>query len=142
MTRTLILAAAALLVQAAAINGPAPAQTRLRTPPAQPAPPPEYVPPYEAQILRLAEVMGALTVLRELCGNADGKLWRGRMAELMESEAVTPGRRERFAGAFNLGFSDYQQSYARCTDSARIAIDRLLDEGGRITREINSRYGG
>ena len=43
--------------------------------PAQEAPPP----PYEPQLLRLSEILGALSWLREICGDKDGEQWRASM---------------------------------------------------------------
>ena len=46
----------------------------------QPAPAPEPPPPYEPQLLRLAEIMGALAYLRDLCGGHDGDAFHAKMA--------------------------------------------------------------
>ena len=111
--------------------------------PAEPVPrqadPP---PPYEPQLLRLAEVMGALAYLRDLCGQKDGEKWRARMAALLEVEASTEARKERLAGAYNKGFSGYETIYKSCTSNAELVIDRYLDEGGRIARDVTNKYGG
>lgn len=118
------------------------------TPAPQPLPPaPEPPPaPYEPQLLRLSEIMGALSFLRDLCtetGQAsDGPLWRQRMGELIEAEATTQARKERLAGAFNRGFRSFQQNYRRCTPSAKLAIERYVQEGAKLTRDVTNRYGG
>lgn len=104
-----------------------------------PEPPP---PPYEPQLLRLSEIIGALAFLRPLCAGKDEQEWRVRMTELIEAEASTQPRKERLAGAFNRGFREYGQVYRRCTPSAELAIDRFLAEAGSLTRELASRYGG
>ncbi|MBV9634662.1 MAG: TIGR02301 family protein [Methylobacteriaceae bacterium] len=106
------------------------------TPPREPAPP-----PYEPQLLRLAEIIGALAYLRELCGEGDGAEWRKRMSSLIEAEGKTEMRKEALAGAFNRGFRGYELTYHSCTASAGVVIGRYLEEGGRIAREITSRYG-
>src|SRR4051794_24327109 len=64
----------------------------------QPEPPP---PPYEPQLLRLSEIMGALAFLRPLCGSKDEDEWRGRMTRLIDAEASTQPRKERLAGSYN-----------------------------------------
>jgi uncharacterized protein (TIGR02301 family) len=112
-----------------------------------PAPPPagtdgEGMPPYEPQIERLAERLGTLALLRDLCGNGDAAEFRNRMAALIDAEARTGPRRDRLAGAFNHGYRGYAASYRRCTASAQLVITRALAEADRLTRELATRYGG
>jgi uncharacterized protein (TIGR02301 family) len=99
-------------------------------------------PPYEPQLLRLSEILGALSYLRDICTAHDGDAWRAKMAALLEAEAKTQTRRERLAGAFNRGFRGYEVIYRTCTPNADTVIARYLNEGGRIARDINYRYGG
>ena len=95
-------------------------------------------PPYEPQALRLAEILGALAYLGDLCGaKAD---WRGKMQQFLEAEAKTAYRKERLAGTFNRSFHDYEQSYQACTPNAQIVIDRFLAEGGKLAHEIVNRF--
>jgi uncharacterized protein (TIGR02301 family) len=105
-----------------------------QNPQAPEAPPP----PYEPQILRLAEILGALAYLDDLCGSKSD--WRLRMQQFLEAEAKTPERKERFAGSFNRSFHDYEQSYQTCTPNAQIIIGRFLSEGGRIARDVVNRF--
>jgi uncharacterized protein (TIGR02301 family) len=109
-----------------------------------PAPPPaaERPPPYEPQLLRLAEMTGALAYLRNLCGAGDGEKFRARMAELLEAEGVSDARRDLLAGAYNRGFRDYQTTYRMCTPAASAVIDRYLTETARLAAEVAGRYGG
>lgn len=99
-------------------------------------------PPYEPQLLRLAEIMGALSYLRDLCGAADGQLWRNKMAALLDAEAQSVSRKERMAGAFNRGFRGFETIYRTCTPNAELVISRYLDEGGKLARDVQNRYGG
>ncbi len=99
-------------------------------------------PPYEPQLLRLAELMGALTYLRDLCQDNDGPVWRAKMAGIIEAESASPARKERLAGAFNEGFRGYETTYRTCTPNAVAIIARSIDEGARLAHEIGNRYGG
>jgi uncharacterized protein (TIGR02301 family) len=99
-------------------------------------------PPYEPQLLRLAEILGALSYLRDICSARDGEAWRSKMSTLLDAEAQTQTRRERLAGAFNRGFRGYEVIYRTCTPNAETVIARYLNEGGRLARDINYRYGG
>jgi uncharacterized protein (TIGR02301 family) len=131
------LAAGPLAAQTPAAKGapPAPAPTE---PPAPAEPPP----PYEPQLLRMAEVVGALSYLRDLCGEGDGAAFRAKFAALLDTEGTTPARKETLAGAFNRGLRDYELTYHACTPAAREIVARFLDEAARIARDVANRYGG
>jgi len=98
-------------------------------------------PPYETQMTRLTEVLGALSFLRDLCGAGDGEDWRVKMSALLDAEAPNGLRREKFIASFNRGFRGYELAYRACTPNAKIAISRYLDEAERISRDITYRYG-
>ena len=49
-------------------------------------PPPPDDRPYDAKLLRLAEILGAVHYLRELCGAQEGQLWREQMKEIVKNE--------------------------------------------------------
>jgi len=100
----------------------------------------EIPPPYEPQLLRLAEILGALSYLRDICGSPDAATWRTRMEALLDAETKTPLRREHLAGAFNRGFHGYELSYKSCTDNARVVIERFSNEGETIAHDIANRY--
>ncbi|MBS7698317.1 MULTISPECIES: TIGR02301 family protein [unclassified Chelatococcus] len=103
---------------------------------------PEERPLYEGQMLRLAEVLGALSFLRNLCGANDAPQWYEKMRALIDAEASTAAERERLAGSYNRGFNGYALTYRRCNASAQAAITRFLDEGARLATTISSRFGG
>lgn len=96
--------------------------------------------PFESQLVRLAEILGSLHYLRNLCGE-DGQDWRGRMEALLEAENPDEARRARFVASFNRGYRSFQTSYAVCTDSAIAAIARYIREGEALTRDTAARYG-
>jgi uncharacterized protein (TIGR02301 family) len=119
---------AAALVTLALSLGNAPARAQ---PPA----------PYDGNLQRLAEIMGALHYLRGLCGAKDGQKWRNEVQALIDAEAPTGERRTRMIASFNRGYRGFQQSYRTCTPAADIVIRRYLEEGSRIAREVTARYG-
>lgn len=96
-------------------------------------------PPYQALLERLTEVMGSLYFLQPLCGY-EGVNWRVEAARLIRYELPDDDRRARLEGAFNQGYQGYARLYRTCTESARLAMERFLQEGDRIAREIHSRY--
>jgi len=96
--------------------------------------------PYDRDLARLAEILGALQYLRQLCGASEGQAWRSEMQALLDAEAPDGPRRDRLIASFNRGYRGFQQTYRTCTPAAEIAIERYLHEGARISREITSRY--
>jgi uncharacterized protein (TIGR02301 family) len=112
-------------------------------PDAKAAPAPETEPPrpYDPEILRLAEILGALTYLDTLCAANPPADWRAKMQALLEADAKTAARKERLAGSYNRGFRDFERTYHLCTPNAQAIIGRFLAEGGKIAHEVVNRYG-
>jgi len=135
------LAAQTQTAQPAKPAAPAAKPTPAATPSPTPAQP-DVPPPYEAQLLRLAELVGALAYLRDLCGDGDGAAFRARFASLVDTEGTTDARKESLAGAFNRGFRDYELTYRACTPTARQIVARFLDEASRIAKDVANRYSG
>ncbi len=108
---------------------------------AAPAPEAEPPPPYDPEILRLAEILGALTYLDPLCAANPPGDWRAKMQALLEAEAKTAARKELLAGSYNRGFYDYERTYHLCTPNAQAIIGRFLAEGAGIAHEVVNRYG-
>ena len=96
--------------------------------------------PYDRDLQRLAEIMGALHYLRAMCGSNEGQLWRNEMQSLVDAEAPSGERRDRMVASFNRGYRGFQQTHRTCTPAAGVAIKRYLDEGSKITRDITARY--
>ena len=105
--------------------------------PAKPAPP-----PYEADLLRLSELMGALAYLRDVCHDGDGASFRQQIAGLIAADPRSQEEKDQLAGAFNRGFDGYRLTYRVCTSNARAAIAAYLAESERLAREVAARYSG
>jgi len=99
-------------------------------------------PPYEARLLRLAEIIGSIQYLRNLC-NPEGETgWRESMQALLDSEtAGEPARREQLTAGYNRGFRAFASVYTVCTASALVAEERYRHEGATLIAEIVARYG-
>jgi len=98
-------------------------------------------PPYEADLLRLSEILGALHYIRPLCGAAEATRWRDEMSSLLEAEQPSEARRGQLVAAFNRGYQSYEQVYRTCTPSAELASKRYLETGAKLSRDIAARYG-
>jgi uncharacterized protein (TIGR02301 family) len=96
--------------------------------------------PYDGNLQRLAEILGALHYLRGVCGSNEGQKWRNQMQALVDAEAPNGDRRTKMVASFNRGYRVFQQSYRSCTPAADLVIRRYLDEGSKIVREVTARY--
>ena len=97
-------------------------------------------PIYEEKLLRLAEILGALSFLRDLCGDHDGTAWRSEMSALLAAEKPPPQRRTRLIARFNHGFETFNAVYRACTPSAELSISRYLNEGAALASDVRGRY--
>lgn len=113
--------------------------------PRAPAPPvvapPSLQAPYEPQLLRLSEIMGALHYLRTLCQGPENGAWRREMQALLDAEATGGERRERLVQSFNRGYGGFEQAHRGCTPAARLATQRYVAEARKLVADIASRYG-
>jgi uncharacterized protein (TIGR02301 family) len=96
--------------------------------------------PYDRDLQRLSEILGALHYLRGICGANEGQKWRNEAQALIDAEAPSGDRHEQMIAAFNRGYRGFQQTYRTCTPAADFAIRRYLDEGAKLAREITARY--
>lgn len=100
----------------------------------------EQVPQYDVKMLRLAEILGSLHYLRNLCGEKTTQ-WRDRMEELIKAENPTPTRRARLYAAFNDAYRAFSVNYHSCTKAAVDADQSYIKEGSALANELLNRYG-
>jgi uncharacterized protein (TIGR02301 family) len=118
------------------VPGAAPGQTAAAPKPAardQPA-------PYDRDLERLSEILGALHFLRGICNSDEGQKWRNEAQALIDAEAPAGDRHDQMVAGFNRGYRGFQQNYRTCTPAAGAVIRRYLEEGAKIARDITARY--
>ena len=96
--------------------------------------------PFDGDLQRLAEILGGLHYLRNICGANEGNKWRNEMQALIDAETPSGERRSRMIAGFNRGYNGFQQSYRTCTPAASVAIRRYIEEGSKISRDLTARY--
>jgi uncharacterized protein (TIGR02301 family) len=96
--------------------------------------------PFDADLERLAEILGTLHYLRGICGANEGAKWRNEMQALIDAETPSGERRARMVAGFNRGYNGFQQTYRVCTPAANVAIRRYIKEGAKISRDLTARY--
>jgi len=121
--------------QVPALPKSGPVTTGPSTPPAQDQPA-----PYDKDLQRLSEILGALHFLRGICGSNEGQKWRDEAQTLIEAEAPIGQRHDQMVASFNRGYRGFQQSYRTCTPAADTVIRRYLEEGAKLARDITARY--
>jgi uncharacterized protein (TIGR02301 family) len=98
-------------------------------------------PAYESLMLRLAEALGALHYLRNLCGEEEGQTWREQMEQLIIAEAPNEQRKAQLIANFNRGFRGYSEIYRECTKPAVESANQFLQQAMRLTAQIPNRFG-
>ncbi|MEL6435171.1 MAG: TIGR02301 family protein [Pseudomonadota bacterium] len=95
--------------------------------------------PYDSRLNALAEVLGSVHYLRNLCIEPSNQ-WRDEMSQMLAVERPDPIRRSRLVASFNRGYRSFASVYVTCTDQARDAADRYAKRGADLAAEIDSRY--
>ncbi len=133
-----------LICMALAAAFPAAAQPAASPPPVQ-APGggnAELPTPYDQQLSRLAEILGSIDYLRNLCSPTREDGWRGDMQQLLDTETKSePERKERLTAAFNRGYRSFASVYTNCTTQALVAEEQYRNEGATLATEITARFG-
>lgn len=135
----LLLVAAGAVAQETAPDAQSP-QASVQSPPLPAAE--EKATPYDQRLIRLAEILGSVHYLRNLCVGRPEDSWRRSVQELIDKEtADEPRRRERLTGAFNRGYRTFASVYTTCTEPATLAEARYRAEGATLASEIIARFG-
>lgn len=106
--------------------------------PARAAGPPTL---YDADLLRLSEILGALSWLDGICGGADPGVWRRQMDALIGAQRMDSDDRRRYVDVFNRGHRTFAAVHRTCTAQTRFVIDTYFREGVAITARLEDRFG-
>jgi uncharacterized protein (TIGR02301 family) len=144
---TMIVRPASLLCLALAVSmlaGSTQAAKKSAKPEEAPAEQPAVVEkpaPYDDRLLRMAEILGSVHYLRNLC-NGREEQWRQMMAQLLADEAKNePLRSAKLTAGFNRGYRAFAATYTKCTPQAVAAEQKYRAEGATLATEITARFG-
>lgn len=98
-------------------------------------------PPYAGAMEDLAEIMGSLQFLTELCED-EAAPWRSEMEDLIALAEADEAWRLRLSDRYNLGYSSFATTYRTCTLAALAAIDHYRFLGAELAAEIANAFGG
>jgi len=97
----------------------------------------QITPAQERPLLQLAETLGSLAFLADLCQPTQSpNLWLQRMEALMASDGDAFGLRERMGGAYNRGFTAFATTYRQCTGMAEAARRVLMRDVVEQAQEV------
>jgi len=119
---------------------PKPGQGQAAPQSSAPVPPQVEAAPYDRDLQRLSEILGALHFLHGICPSYEGQNWRVEAQALIDAETSAGNRHDQMVASFNRGYRGFQQSYRSCTPAAGVVMHRYLVEGASIAREITARY--
>ncbi len=97
-------------------------------------------PPYQADVLRLSEVLGAAAYLDGLCGGAAAD-WRAKMVSFLDAQGLQGAARRPYVEAFNRGQRTFAVAHRSCTTSARSVLQRYFAEGAQLSDRLDQRFG-
>lgn len=121
---------------------PSPPVKKRTAPPLETAGPEAPPPAYEGQLLHLAQILGSVDYLRQLCHGDAGGRWRATMQRLIDTEAAgEPERIKHLTAAFNRGYRSFASVYTACTESAVAAEQKYRREGATLANQIAAKYG-
>ena len=83
--------------------------------------------------MRLAEILGAMHHLQQLCKAHDDQTWRKQMIVLMKAEGARGVKHTRLVSSFNQGYRTAQEGHTSCSKPANTKIKTYTDEGARLT---------
>lgn len=98
-------------------------------------------PPYQADMLRLSEVLGAAAYLDNLCGGSNAGDWRAKMASVLDAQGLDGPARRPYVEAFNRGQRTFSVAHRVCSSAARSVLQRYFAEGAQLSDRLDQRFG-
>lgn len=88
---------------------------------------------YQGQLLRMADILGALHHLRGSCIDGETQIWREEMMELIRLESPSPERKDELITRFNNAYAAARRDFAQCNRTTSKYAQKLADEGSHLT---------
>lgn len=85
---------------------------------------------------RLAEILGAVHHLRDICGADEGPLWRNKMIDLLNAAEPDALRRQILISHFNDAYHRALAQYSSCTPAAAAEVSALFEEGRALSARL------
>ncbi len=88
-------------------------------------------------LIRLAEILGSVHHLREVCGANEGPLWRNKMIDMLNAANVDAERRQLLISRFNDAYYGTRDAYPACSSDAAARANSLFDEAHRLAAALS-----
>lgn len=95
---------------------------------------------YDEKLNRMAEILGSLHYLYNLCGSQTD-IWRDYMQKFIPALRADARRQQRLYAAFNRSYEAFAGNYAACTKAAKEAAERYRLEGQNLSRNLVDHFG-
>ncbi len=100
------------------------------------APLPAAASQFNDGLTRLAEILGSVHHLRDVCGANEGSLWRNKMIDMMNVAKLSPKERKTIIAHFNNAFYEARTRFPRCTSDAAKRANSLFNEAHRLAARL------
>jgi uncharacterized protein (TIGR02301 family) len=87
-------------------------------------------------LVRLAEILGSVHHLREVCGANEGALWRNKMIDMLNAATLGAQERQLMISHFNDAYYQAQKAFPDCSDGAAQASNSLFDEAHKLAARL------
>lgn len=87
-------------------------------------------------LVRLAEILGSVHHLREICGADEGAMWRNKMIDMMNVASLDAEARQRMISHFNDAYYQARSTFPECSTPAAAKSNALLEEGRRLAASL------
>lgn len=93
---------------------------------------------FENGLMRLAEILGSIHHLRNICGANEGPLWRNKMIDMMNVAELGARERKKIIRHFNDAYYSIRTRYPDCTNDAARRANLLFNEGHQLAAQLAS----
>lgn len=84
----------------------------------------------------LAEILGRVHYMRNLCAPGEDPVWRDAMMELIRLEEPSRADRLEMTRRFNQGYHAARERFPECNAAARREMEELAAEGARLSSRL------
>lgn len=91
---------------------------------------------FARRVQELAEILGQVHYMRNLCVDGEDTVWRDAMMELIRLEEPSRDERREMTRRFNQGYHAARDKYPACDRAARREMQRLASTGARLSSRL------
>lgn len=93
---------------------------------------------YEADLVRMSELLGSIHHLRSICTLNEGSMWRGKMIDMLGTLEGSKSQRDMLISHFNDYYFRAERRFPICTSVAAREANKLFREAETLARRLSS----